>query len=318
MLSPTRDFQSGSDSAVTCRPGELWSLWDIMMNYQIFGICHLLQALWMEQQEFRQRIALLEAQRAGRSLGAALGMGVADNPTDQDRERIKGWLQYATQQANQLELQAAHDRIARFTGKLRFPMTLQAYVAEVTTLLETFQDGINFKYFYKYPQAKALMLLKAEPEWKKITDAFPECKQDSISAVDCYALGQNTASVFHAMRVAEHGLRALAKERKVTLPRNRQIEWATWQDLIKALDAEILAIGNKKAGAPRDAALEFYSGARADLNGFKDEYRNLVMHVRASYDEFQALEAVQKVHAFMERVAVKIDHRHHRIRWGLR
>jgi hypothetical protein len=84
------------------------------------------------------------------------------------------------------------------------------------------------------------------------------------------------------------------------------------------LDDEIRLIGGKKAGSAKDSALEFYSGARADVNGFKDEYRNLVMHVRASYDERQALRALATVHGFMERLAAKIDHKHHRIRWGLR
>jgi len=54
------------------------------------------------------------------------------------------------------------------------------------------------------------------------------------------------------------------------------------------------------------------------LNGFKDEYRNLVMHVRARYDQHQSLRAMTNVNAFMERLAAKIDHKHHRIRWGLR
>ena len=148
--------------------------------------------------------------------------------------------------------------------------------------------------------------------------AFPSIKPEVFSAIDCYTLGHNTASVFHSMRVAEHGLRAIAKERKVRLPKNKQIEWATWQDIIKAINSEIAVIGGKKAGAAKDAALEFYSGARADLNGFKDEYRNLVMHVRATYDEHQALRALTKVHAFMERLAAKIDHKGTRIRWGLR
>jgi hypothetical protein len=120
------------------------------------------------------------------------------------------------------------------------------------------------------------------------------------------------------MRIAEHGLRSLAKERRIALPKNKPVEWGTWQDIIKELDKEIEAIGKKKSGAAKDAALEFYSGARADLNGFKDEYRNLVMHVRARYDQHQSLRAMTNVNAFMERLAAKIDHKHHRIRWGLR
>jgi hypothetical protein len=172
--------------------------------------------------------------------------------------------------------------------------------------------------YYQYSKAKGDRLRTWREDWKAALAAFPAITNEAFCAIDCYALGHDIASVFHSMRVAEHGLRALAKERRIRLPRNKQIEWATWQDLIKALDAEIAVIGTKKAGKAKDAALEFYSGARADLNGFKDEYRNLVMHVRALYDEHQSLRALTKVHAFMERLAARLDHKGTRIRWGLR
>ena len=162
------------------------------------------------------------------------------------------------------------------------------------------------------------MVLQVKVEWQKSITAFPECEEEILSAIDCYALGQPTASVFHSMRVAEHGLRAIAKERRIKLPKNKPIEWGNWQELLLKLDDEIKVIGKKKAGKAKDAALEFYSGARAELNGFKDEYRNLIAHVRAKYDELQALRALRNVHAFMERIAAKIDHRHYRIRWGLK
>jgi hypothetical protein len=172
--------------------------------------------------------------------------------------------------------------------------------------------------YYQYPKQKGDKLRSWKDDWAISIAAFPIIERDVFDATDCYALGHSTASVFHSIRVAEHGLRALAKERKVKLPKNKQIEWATWQDIIRALDEEIKIIGGKMAGTAKDAALQFYSGARADLNGFKDEYRNLVMHVRANYDDLQALRALTSVHSFMERIAAKIDHRHHRIRWGLR
>jgi hypothetical protein len=194
--------------------------------------------------------------------------------------------------------------------------------AELHTRARRLRDAINTELkqylYFQYPKQKAEKLLAWQEEWKIAVAAFPTIEREAFDATDCYALGHNTASVFHSMRVAEHGLRALAKERKVKLPRNKQVEWATWQEIIRELDKEILAIGNKRAGNARDAALEFYSGARADLNGFKDEYRNLVMHVRVAYDEHRALRALVNVNAFMGRIAEKIDHKHHRIRWGLR
>lgn len=192
--------------------------------------------------------------------------------------------------------------------------------SELNTRSRAVRDAIETElkdyYYYLYPKHKGQKLAAWKTDWKTSLAAFPSIEWDVYSAVDCYALLHNTASVFHSMRIAEAGLRALARERRIKLAKNKPLEWGTWQDIIKELDDEIKLIAGKKAGAAKDAALAFYSGARADLNGFKDEYRNLVMHVRATYDEFQALRALTNVHAFMERLAAKIDHTHKRIRWG--
>jgi hypothetical protein len=160
--------------------------------------------------------------------------------------------------------------------------------------------------FFAYSKTKGQKFSEWADDWRKIIAAFPEAdlREESFAAMDCYALEHPTASVFHSMRVAEIGLRALAKERRVKLAKNKPIDWGTWQEIIKALDDEIKRIGQTwKAGSKKDAALDFYSGARADLNAFKDEYRNLVMHVRKQYDEFQALRALTRVHDFMGRMA---------------
>jgi len=87
------------------------------------------------------------------------------------------------------------------------------------------------------------------------------------------------------------------------LPKDKLIEWASWQEIIKALDEEILNIGKTSSGLNKDRLLAFYSGSRADLNGFKDEYRNVVMHVRMMFDEYQAASALMKVREFMKRLA---------------
>lgn len=193
--------------------------------------------------------------------------------------------------------------------------------SELFTRLCAVRDAIRIEFkdyqFYAYPSDKGRKFKAWANDWHKIIDAFPAVRSDSFAATDCYALTHNTASVFHSMRVAEVGFRAVAKERRIKLPRDKSIEWACWQEILKALDDEIKVIGQTwKAGKAKDAALEFYSGARADLNGFKDEYRNLVMHLRVEYDEFQALRALSRVHDFMSRLATKMNHQHHRIRWG--
>ncbi len=192
--------------------------------------------------------------------------------------------------------------------------------SELNTRSRALRNAIQYELreylYYQYPKDKGAKLRAWKTDWDKTVTAFPNVQREIFDATDCYALGHDTAAVFHSMRVAEHGLRALAREREIKLAKDKPIEWATWQEIIRSLDEEIKMIGAKKAGGAKDAALAFYSGARADLNGFKDEYRNSVMHVRAHYDDLQALRALTKVREFMERISEKINHTHRPIDWG--
>jgi hypothetical protein len=247
-------------------------------------------------------------------------LGDADDKAaaDQTIPLIKKCVEVAEERLAKLK----SDHINDATKRLKNFLSQKFSWSELNTRGRALRDAIETELrgylYYQYPKAKGEKLKTYKEDWKAPFAAFPTVTNEVFCAIDCYALGHDTASVFHSMRVAEHGLRSLARERRVKLPRNKQIEWATWQEIIKALDSEVVAINAKKAGAAKDAALEFYSGARADLNGFKDEYRNLVMHVRAFYDQHQSLRALTKVHAFIERLATKLDHKGSRIRWGLR
>jgi hypothetical protein len=52
---------------------------------------------------------------------------------------------------------------------------------------------------------------------RQAADAFPSAGSDILDALRCMALELNTAAVFHLMRVAEFGLRALARDRGVVM-----------------------------------------------------------------------------------------------------
>jgi hypothetical protein len=161
--------------------------------------------------------------------------------------------------------------------------------------------------------------LKFEDDWKLIGDRFPLAKIDAHEAVDCWASGHSTASVFHLMRTAECGLRALARERRVRLPRKQVLEWADWHNIIEGIRAKVNLLANRRRGPNRDAALEFYRGALASFEGFKDAYRNNVMHARKSYTETEANALREHVRHFMGRLAEKLDEtRKQQIKWGIR
>jgi hypothetical protein len=286
-----------------------------MINFQVFGLCHHLRLLKELQDNLETRMAWATARLKEGGYDALRESGIRYEVTASDRQQIDGFLQFSTRLADQLELQPVHDRIELFGRRLREQLSLSDFFSEVRALRETFEQNLNFKYFYRYPQNKAVVLLKFEHDWKLVIESFPLAKADAFAAVDCWALGHDTASVFHLMRLAEHGLRALARERSVRIPK-RPLEWAEWQNIIEAIRSKIDAIAKKGRGPKRGAALEFYRGALMSFEGFKDAFRNDVMHARKSYTEPEATAIRDHVYHFMHRLAEKTDENGTRIKWA--
>lgn len=210
------------------------------------------------------------------------------------------------------------DESVRMRGMYATPMSFSDYEAELRALRETIEDDLKEKWFYHYPDEKARLVIDRAAAWPKTIERFPSAKEDVFEAIDCHATGHYTAAVFHLMRVAEHGLRALARERSVKLPKNRPIEWANWETILQGIEKKVGQIEGHRAGPARSRALEFYRGVLGEFAAFKDAYRNDVMHARKAYDEGQSLSVLTHVREFMERLASKIGENPKAIKWGLK
>lgn len=120
-----------------------------------------------------------------------------------------------------------------------------------------------------------------------VTDSFPIASQELVLSAKCFAVGLHTACVFHAMRAAEIGVRALAKELGVSFP-NKPIEFADWQQLLDQVDSKIKAISQQPQSVEKDNNQRFFSEAATQFRYFKDGWRARVAHARASYDETES------------------------------
>lgn len=239
--------------------------------------------------------------------------------TAEDLEQAKAMLSVVSNKLGWLEWQSVHDRVQLIYQKMKPTIGIDELHIELEGLLKTIDVELGRRWFQYLPKEKAQKQNAAESDWFDVIQVFGKTKPEILCAMNCYATGNDTAAVFHLMRVAEHGLRALAKERKVTLPKSKPVEWGTWREIMKELAKQVELIETtKKAGLNKDRALAFYSGAAADLSSFKDEYRNQVMHVRSMYNEHESLLAMTRVKEFMSRISKKIDSKHHTIRWGLK
>jgi hypothetical protein len=120
----------------------------------------------------------------------------------------------------------------------------------------------------------------------------------------CYAKQQPTACVFHSMRVAEFGLRALARKANVSLISKKgkrcPIEFADWQKVLTGIENKIVAARLKPAGPKKNAEIMFLSDAASHCTHLRDIYRNEISHTRKRYNMAEAFAAYSRVADFMK------------------
>jgi len=143
----------------------------------------------------------------------------------------------------------------------------------------------------------------------RVYEQFRSARHDIKEAGNCLAADLNTAAVFHLMRAAEIGMRILAWDRRVKLKNKAPLELQGWDDILKAVQTEINKIVNwsGRRGLAKVQALEFYNGAMAEFRGFKDAWRNHVMHTRRDYNSNDAKSVLSHASRFMEILATRLS-----------
>ena len=267
-----------------------WSLWD-MINFVLTRFVFALKFI-------DQGIATCHE---GKFRRFAEGMDV-------DAPRIVSNLKFVEAVCRDMSLESALDRLERIDKMFKSSFTYENIENELIVLRQTIEDGIKFERFYHYPKVLAELPVRIDADWANTLAAFPskDLRFEIRSGIDCYALGHATAAIFHFMRVVEFGLRALARERRIKLGKDKPIEWGTWQEILQKLSVAQKGIEAWQAGNRKDAALGFYTSAIAALHSFKNEFRNMVMHVRKEYELEDAGKALRQVRDFMNGISARV------------
>jgi glycerol-3-phosphate dehydrogenase len=133
---------------------------------------------------------------------------------------------------------------------------------------------------------------------------FPSASKELIHGGTCYAVGEYTACVFHAMRAAEIGLRAVAKHLKVQL--SIALELAEWNTLIDLIDKHIKSLMGQPRTQIRDEEIKFFSDANSQFTNFKEAFRKHVAHARDSYEEVPSISILHRTREFLEALSSKV------------
>jgi hypothetical protein len=217
-----------------------------------------------------------------------------------------------------------HERHVKYTGlkqSLKYINTMRGklatneykygqYEADVEILQDRENHELEDIVFGFIPAELAPYYQQKELFGAQVNANFPSAAQDIKEAGNCYAHGNDTAAVFHLMRVLEYGLRALAKKLRISFKTKKgaiiPIDLQEWGNIIGAIETKIDAMKTRRKSRQKAEDLQFYSEAAKEFRYFKDAWRNYVMHTKAMYDPHDAAKVMEHVKEFMQHIATRL------------
>jgi hypothetical protein len=248
-------------------------------------------------------------------------LGSLGNPdelmsADMIKEYVFGLVVMALHHAINAKLQSTYDRVwegggpfwmAASTGQLTFNQAEH----ELVVLRQCIEADLEKRMFAFIEPHHAELFWAIEKTWQEVLAKLPDSGKDIEDAHVTYMAEVYTSTVFHMMRVAEHGLRALAKKLRISRAlkhkgHNIPIDHAEWQQVITEIKNKLGVIQQKPRGPKRTAELELLSDAADHCTFMKDIWRNSVSHTRKPYGEPEARAAIDRVRGFMQFVATQL------------
>lgn len=135
----------------------------------------------------------------------------------------------------------------------------------------------------------------------EILDKFPTSAVELNRGARCFAFGEPTACVFHAMRALESGLTALANVFSVPA------EHENWHNIIEGIEAAVRELGKLPKGQAKVEEEKFFGGAVSHLYFVKNAWRNHVAHSRDSYSDGEARKILDRSKDFIESLCPRLQ-----------
>jgi hypothetical protein len=189
--------------------------------------------------------------------------------------------------------------------------------AQLRIICETIEGQLHRRRFAFISSEKAKLMEKIDNDWQAVLEKFSRTRTDIQAATECYALDCNTATVFHCMRVAEHGLRALAwrLDLRQIGKQKYPLEYAEWGAILNAMRGKLNALQQSAGRSSRKAAqTKFYADAASHTDYLNEIWRKEVSHARGPYNAPEALNALTRTRQFMELLAQRLRERKQRLR----
>jgi len=172
--------------------------------------------------------------------------------------------------------------------------------ADVHAFHENIERELGCRVFLSMTPAAETRFSNSRKGWEEILAVFPDATEDVEEMNKCFALSRYSASIFHALLVAEHGVVRLGRLLGVTDPKEG---WdATSKKLQKVVDG---GHDNNTSGVD----FSFLEQVNVCLQVMKHAWRNKVTHVagrpiviKSEVADYIAEEMITATRAFMRRL----------------
>jgi hypothetical protein len=145
---------------------------------------------------------------------------------------------------------------------------------------------------------------------ERVYNMFEKARRDIKDVGNCYAASLYTACVFHCIRVAEFGLRAMADKLGITISDKNEtipLEYGDWNKVISQINNKISETRRLPNNPTKENLLKRYSEGTERLERTRDIWRNDVCHSRTYFDEPAAKLALVRVRDLMQFLADTLE-----------
>jgi len=241
----------------------------------------------------------LQTCRFWTALPAASGQSPDDKIANESKNEIKGMLEKLTDKAKECGLKTTVICVRKTLTILGADTCIwKNYFDRVPVIFETLENEIETIKLMRIAANKADYYDNPALFGEDVNRAFRSACFDIREAGNCFAVGRNTACVFHVMRVIESALEEAAKV--IGVPLELESESPSWEQILKTIKVRV---GQIESTEPKEEnwrqKRQFAQIIMERIRSIKDAWRNPVMHVVAQHDEHSARSVLNHTEAFM-------------------
>ena len=182
------------------------------------------------------------------------------------------------------------------------PMTVGQALTALSEIESRFSDYMADVQMFALAPGEAIFMQSADQliELEGFSAHFPNAAFEVEEASKCIALGRYTAAVFHAMRMLEIGIRALAK--RLSIPDPTKAAEKNWGSILGSIKTRIDEVWPRQSRFPNSEGAAF-EALHATLDAVRNPWRNATMHVETIYAPHEALHILRCAAYFMRRLS---------------